>query len=350
MTDRARGSARAARSRRGRERLLRGSHRTRTASSPSRRTSIPTAATSARPSLFESTDGGTTFGATPLYSAPAGANVVSVEIARSNPMVDLPGDVHDARPPPPSAAFERRRSDLVERDVEAGLGANEFRILTVDPDDANVLYLRVIALGMESVMVTRDAGMTFATPVTDHEGDAERVRTAGERHGPGRRVVSQDGGGMTGAAYRSTDGGNTFVPWTLAPQPHILGLAERGGDPVRRGQELQRRLGAGHLARRRRDHDARCRVRDVRGISRARWRCAAISASWSRSQAVWTNDVCTGALLGRAGRRRRAVAAPGRVPLRGRRGPAYGVLAAWALAAGVLAIHRRRVAADGDAR
>ena len=36
------------------------------------------------------------------------------------------------------------------RDVEAALGANEFRILAVDPDDADVLYLRVIALGMES--------------------------------------------------------------------------------------------------------------------------------------------------------------------------------------------------------
>src|SRR4051794_33988458 len=39
------------------------------------------------PSLFESADAGATFGAAPLYSAPAGANIVSVEIARSNPMV-----------------------------------------------------------------------------------------------------------------------------------------------------------------------------------------------------------------------------------------------------------------------
>ena len=40
---------------------------------------------------------GTTFGATPLYTAPAGANIVSIEIARSNPHGHLPGDVHDAR-------------------------------------------------------------------------------------------------------------------------------------------------------------------------------------------------------------------------------------------------------------
>jgi len=44
-----------------------------------------------------------------------------------------------------------------DRDVEASVGANEFRILTVDPDNADVLYLRVIARGMESVAVTRDA-------------------------------------------------------------------------------------------------------------------------------------------------------------------------------------------------
>ena len=35
----------------------------------------------------------------------------------------------------------------VDRDVEAALGPNEVRILTVDPDDPDVLYLRVVALG-----------------------------------------------------------------------------------------------------------------------------------------------------------------------------------------------------------
>ena len=74
--------------------------------------------------------------------------------------------VHDAGPPSPPAALERRRPHLDGPRRRGGLGANEFRILTVDPDDANVLYLRVVAFGMESVAVTRDAGMTFAMPVT----------------------------------------------------------------------------------------------------------------------------------------------------------------------------------------
>ena len=38
-------------------------------------------------SVYASTDGGATFGATPLYTAPAGASIVGIEIARSDPQV-----------------------------------------------------------------------------------------------------------------------------------------------------------------------------------------------------------------------------------------------------------------------
>ena len=37
--------------------------------------------------VYASTDGGATFGATPLYTAPAGASIVGIEIARSDPQV-----------------------------------------------------------------------------------------------------------------------------------------------------------------------------------------------------------------------------------------------------------------------
>jgi hypothetical protein len=39
------------------------------------------------PAVYASSDGGTTFGATPLFTAPAGGNIVGVEIARSDPRV-----------------------------------------------------------------------------------------------------------------------------------------------------------------------------------------------------------------------------------------------------------------------
>src|SRR6185503_9930976 len=118
------------------------------------------------PALFQSMDGATTFSDTPLFTAPLGANIVSVEIARSNPMV-----IYVAMYTTPDRHPRLLRSadggqTWMDRDVEPTLGANEFRILTVDPDNADVLYLRVIALGMESVAVTRDAGMTFTMPIT----------------------------------------------------------------------------------------------------------------------------------------------------------------------------------------
>ena len=50
-----------------------------------------------------------------------------------------------------------------------------------------------------------------------------------------------------------------------------------------RRQELQRRLGAGDVARRGRDHHSRCpATKTSAASSRARWTSAAISATWSR--------------------------------------------------------------------
>jgi MYXO-CTERM domain-containing protein len=43
------------------------------------------------------------------------------------------------------------------------------------------------------------------------------------------RSVTDGGIVTTGFAWRSEDGGLTFQDWTLAPQPRLLALAERGG-------------------------------------------------------------------------------------------------------------------------
>ena len=182
--------------------------------------------------VVESTDAGTTFAATPLYEAPADANVVSIEIARSNPMI-----IYVALFRTPGRHPHLLRSDdggrtWVDRDLEAGIGEFEFRILTVDPDDPDVLYLRVVASGMEHVAVTRDGGMTFTMPVTI-TGPFGGGLSSFLRMASGTVLVGGfltiEGGGMNGVAYRSTDGGHTFVPWTLTPQPRIFGLAERDG-------------------------------------------------------------------------------------------------------------------------
>jgi MYXO-CTERM domain-containing protein len=250
------------------------------------------------PSVFESTDGGDTFATTPLYTAPAGANIVSVEIARSNPMV-----VYLAMYTTPDRHPRLLRSSdggrtWVDRSIEAGIGALEFRILTVDSNDPDVLYLRVRALGMESVVVTRDAGMTFATPITVSGGNLSAFLQLASGTVLVAALVNLDAGGATaGMAYRSTNGGNTFVPWTLSPQPHILGLAERNGVLYIAGKNYS---DGWALAT---SHDEGATVQplssydDVRGIMSCAMNECGNACALVASQAIWTNDVCSGALL-----------------------------------------------------
>ena len=287
------------------------------------------------PAVFQSMDGGTTFGETPLYTAPAGANIVSLEIARSNPMVIYLAMYTTPDRHPRLVRSADGGQTWMERDVEASLGANEFRILTVDPDDENVLYLRVIALGMESVAVTRDAGMTFATPVTITKGTLSAFARLASGTVLVGALLSQDSGGMTGTAYRSTDGGNTFVPWTLTPQPHILGLAERGGILYVAGKNYS---DGWALAT---SHDegvtiaALSTYADVHGIKPCAMAMCGDQCKLVSSQAVWTNDVCTWV--------------PETPPPPSSSGchcaardGTGGTAAVWVLASLALAIHRRR--------
>jgi MYXO-CTERM domain-containing protein len=251
------------------------------------------------PSVFESTDAGETFASAPLYAAQAGENIVSIEIARSNPMV-----VYVAKYVTPDRHPRLLRSadgggTWMERDIEAGIGAYEFRILTIDPNDADVLYLRVVAPGTDHIAVTRDAGMTFSKPLTVANGGL----SAFLRLASGTVLVgayrNQDGGGMAGLAYRSTNAGNSFEPWpiTLTPPPHILGLAERDGVLYLAGKNYS----DGWALATSRDEGATITplssYEDVRGIMPCAMNACGDACKLVASQAVWTNDICTGALL-----------------------------------------------------
>ena len=250
--------------------------------------------------VVESTDAGTTFADTPLYEAPADANVVSIEIARSNPMI-----IYVALFRTPGRFPHLLRSDdggrtWVDRDLEAGIGQFEVRILAVDPDDPDVVYLRVVAAGMEHVAVTRDGGMTFTMPVTITGpfggGLSSFLRMASGTVLVGG-FVTIEGGGMNGVGYRSTDGGHTFVPWTLTPQPRIFGLAERDGVLYIAGKNYS----DGWALATSRDEGVTIkpmsRYEDVRGIKPCTMDVCGDQCSLVASQAVWTNDVCSGALL-----------------------------------------------------
>ena len=103
--------------------------------------------------------------------------------------------------------------------------------------------------------MTRDGGMTFSTPLTIANG----ALSAFARLASGTVLVGAlmnlpgGGGGTMGAGYRSTDGAMTFSPWTLTPSRtwsvSASASSARAVDALPVGQELQRRLGAGHLDR-----------------------------------------------------------------------------------------------------
>jgi hypothetical protein len=245
------------------------------------------------PAVYASADGGTTFGATPLYTAPAGANIVGVEIARSDPrIIYLAMYTTPGRHPVLVRSGDGGRT-WETRDMEAALGPVEFRILAVDPEDAARLYLRVLVPGsVERVAVARDAGATVAIPIEVTNG----MLSGFARLASGTVLVAAlnflDGGGTTGVGYRSADGGATFVPWVLSPQPHILGLAERAGVLYIAGKNYS----DGWALATSKDEGATIEplstYEQVSGIvACARETCAA-TCEFEVSAAVWTHEVC----------------------------------------------------------
>jgi hypothetical protein len=256
-------------------------------------------------SIYQSMDGGATFGATPLFTAPAGAAIVGVEIARTDPQVIYLAyylTLAAGRDPVLVRSGNGGQS-WTTLDAQAALGPNMVRIFAVDPADANLLYLRVIASGAESVAVSRDGGGTFAVPLTITGGSATAfARLASGTVLVGARVsFGNDGGGASGAGYRSTDRGLTFVPWILTPQPHIVGLAERvsgtkstlylSGENYVDGWALASSSDEGATVKPLMSYD------QVRGIKACAQQTCANSCNYEEMQAVWDTNVCTGASL-----------------------------------------------------
>jgi len=185
----------------------------------------------AAPSVFVSSDGGATFLDTPIFTAPSGAALVGIEIARSNPSV-----VYVAYYLTGSAGRDPvlvRSSDggahWSSIDLTASAGSAIVRILAVDPANSDLVYLRVTTASQEAIAVTRDGGNTISMPLTLPKGTV----SAFARLQSGTDLVGAlvpfagDGGGTMGAGFRSTDGALSFQDWTPPGQPHLVGLAER---------------------------------------------------------------------------------------------------------------------------
>ena len=305
------GGGRARRS--DRERLLRRSDRRRRACWRSR-AGLDTTATSAAGGLRIDWTAGTTFNATPLYTAPPSGDVVGVEIARSNPNI-----VYVAMYTTPGAATRSCvRSDDGGRTLDRHATSRRrsapttFRILAVDPRRSPTSSTCASSRpGVEKLAVTRDAGATFTTPLTVTGG----VLSAFARLASGTVLVGgvddvRASGGIERARL-PLDGRRRrpSSPGRYAPSPTSMGLAERGGVVYLAGKNysdgwaLATSTDEGVTIQPLANYD------EVRGVRRAPGRCARPRARSWRCRRVWTSDVCTGALLDggvrRRGRRRR---------------------------------------------
>jgi hypothetical protein len=254
------------------------------------------------PSVYASSDGGVTFDAKPLYSAPAGASIVGIEIARSDPQV-----VYLTYVTATSTGYDAwlvRSTDggaqWTTTDLLAPLGSAIVRILAVDSADSELVYLRAIGATGETLAVTRDGGMTFATPLTIANGALSAfARLASGTVLVGALVnLAGGGGGTMGAGYRSTDGAMTFLPWTLNPQPHLIGLGERviagqstlylSGKNYSDGWALATSTDEGLTVTGVMSYD------QVNGIKPCVQQLCLDTCNYEEMQAIWDTSVCTG--------------------------------------------------------
>jgi MYXO-CTERM domain-containing protein len=254
-------------------------------------------------SVFVSTDGGATFLDTPIFTAPAGAALVGIEIARSNPSVVylayyLTGS--SGRDP-----VLMRSSDggahWSSIDLAASVGSAIVRILAVDPANSDLVYLRVTTATQEAIAITRDGGTTFSMPLTIPKGTI----SAFARLQSGTVLVGAlvpfagDGGGTMGAGFRSTDGATSFQTWTPPGQPHLIGLAERIENGQSRLYLSGKNYSDGWALAVSGDEGATLTplmsYDQVKGIKPCVQQTCLDTCNFEEMQAVWTPAVCGGA-------------------------------------------------------
>jgi hypothetical protein len=172
--------------------------------------------------IVESTDAGHSLGKV-LFTAPAGMEVGTLEVARSDPRViyatmyklDGQGPNQVAR------TTDGGQSWTVVTPVST-IGKHDLWIAAVDPENPRKMFLRVLTGdGLEKLALTEDGGDTMTTPL-----ESDGLLTSFVRLPDGTVLV----GALSvadGRIYRSTDGGHSFtsLPTTIHPR----GLAQRAG-------------------------------------------------------------------------------------------------------------------------
>jgi hypothetical protein len=175
-------------------------------------------------SVFESADGGGTFGAK-IYQASSGDVVTSVEIARADPRVVYVA-TFGADQSPKLARTNDGGAHWTVNDLSAGVGPGFPRIIAVDPDDADTVILRWASVtGGEAIVVTRDGSVTATATLS-----IPLYFTSFARMPDGALVVSAVvavSPVQRAALFVSHDGGASFQRNDAVPG--ILALAQRNG-------------------------------------------------------------------------------------------------------------------------
>lgn len=175
-------------------------------------------------SVFESQDGGATFGAV-LYQASAGEVIESVEISRSNPSIVYVSLIDQNQHPKLARTSDGGVSWTVN-DLAADLGTGLVRIIAVDPVDADTVLLRWSSLtGGEALVVTHDGGATTSAPLS-----IPHYFTSFARLPDGTLVLSAVvavSPALKAGLFVSHDGAATFEENDAIPG--VVALAQRAG-------------------------------------------------------------------------------------------------------------------------
>src|SRR5262249_33943243 len=115
--------------------------------------------------VFESADGGTTFGSM-IYAASNGDAINGVEIARSDPKTVYLSLTSTAKNPKPVKSTDSG-AHWTTTDLTTDLGLGLLRIISVDPQDPNTVLMRWSnPSGGEAIGVTRDGGTSASKPLS----------------------------------------------------------------------------------------------------------------------------------------------------------------------------------------
>jgi photosystem II stability/assembly factor-like uncharacterized protein len=171
--------------------------------------------------LIESPDGGASFGAR-LFTAPDGYNLTSIEVARSDPRIlFLTVTKSDGTEHTRFARSADRGKTWTMRDPGEVNGHADLKIASIEPDDPQRLFLRVISSTLDGLALSEDGG-TSVHMVLEAPGTLQGFIRLHD--GSLLASVVDD---TTAHLYRSRDHGRTFPE--IAVGIHARGFGERAG-------------------------------------------------------------------------------------------------------------------------